>query len=105
MSLSTKDKTQTASTDTIWQQNDPEFNKGVTFQVFLLHGSWITHILDRNSAMIAIVYQVEKADLKDGSLSLDVLDWDFMCYRKIGHIQVSETKYRYNSFVVFFCNI
>merc|ERR550534_168859 len=64
VSLSTNDKTQTSSTHTIWQQNDPEFNNSVTFQV-------------------------GKAELKDGSLSLDVLDWDFTCYRKIGNIQVN----------------
>ena len=26
--------------------------------------------------------------MKDGSLTLDVLDWDFACYRKIGSVQV-----------------
>ena len=46
------------------------------------------------------IFQVEKADLKDGSLSLDVLDWDFTCYRKIGNIQVSETNHTYHAIVV-----
>ena len=59
--------------------------------------------MKRNGTVMAI-FQVEKADLKDGSLSLDVLDWDFTCYRKIGNIQVSETNHTYHAIVVLFCN-
>ena len=50
------------------------------------------------------IFQVVKADLKTGGLLLDVLDWDFMCYRKIGNIQVSETNHTYHAIVVLFCN-
>jgi len=51
------------STSTMWQQNNPTFHQSVT-------------------------YQVERGSVKEGSLTLDVLDWDFACYRKIGSVQV-----------------
>ena len=49
---------------------------------------------------MVIIFQVGKAELKDGSLSLDVLDWDFTCYRKIGNIQVIETNHTYHLFAI-----
>jgi len=61
--LTTSSSKQDASTTTIWQQNNPEFHQSVNFQV-------------------------ERGSVKDGSLTLDVLDWDFSCYRRIGNVQV-----------------
>jgi len=63
VALTTSGSKQAASTTTFWQQNNPEFHKSVTFQV-------------------------ERGSVKDGSLTLDVLDWDFACYRRIGNLQV-----------------
>jgi len=63
VALTTSSSKQDASTTTIWQQNNPEFHQSVNFQV-------------------------ERGSVKDGSLTLDVLDWDFSCYRRIGNVQV-----------------
>jgi len=63
VSVSTSGSKQAASTTTFWQQNNPAFHKSVTFQV-------------------------ERGTVKGGSLTLDVLDWDFACYRRIGSVQV-----------------
>jgi len=63
VALTTSGSKQTTSTSTVWQQNNPTFHQSVT-------------------------YQVERGSVKDGSLTLDVLDWDFACYRKIGSVQV-----------------
>jgi len=61
--LNTSGSKQTTSTSTIWQENNPTFHQSVT-------------------------YQVERGSVKEGSLTLEVLDWDFACYRKIGSVQV-----------------
>ena len=50
-----------------------------------------------------IACKVERGTVKGGSLSLDVFDWDFTCYRRIGSVQVRTIKYLLNlSLFVFF---